>query len=106
MAGFGKALASMDAAIEASLSDDLGDYFDPTGQPVVRDLKLMIDHELMINGAEGVFRSDAVGITWRKVALAKVAQGGQFVVGRCRYIVEQTISDDGHFITAACLEQK
>jgi hypothetical protein len=106
MAGFGNALAGMDAAIEASLSDGLGDYVDPSGQPVVRDLKLMLDHELMINGAEGVFRSDAIGITWRKAALPKVAKGGRFSIGACRYVVEDTLSDDGRWITAACMESR
>jgi hypothetical protein len=106
MAGFGSALASMDAAIEASLSDDLGDYVDPSGLPVVRGLKVMIDHELMINGAEGVFRSDAIGITWRKSSLEKVAKGGRFSVGGCRFVVEDTLSDDGRWITAACMESR
>lgn len=103
MAGFGNALASMDAAIMRALNDGLGDYFESDGMPTAQGIELIVDHNLERVGAGGVFMSDAVGITWNKPDLASVTRGGYFVFDSVRYIVEETIADDGHMATAVCM---
>lgn len=104
MAGFGSALASMDAAIMASLKDGQGDYRDASGRPVASDIELIIDRNLQHAGANGVFLSTAIGITCRKVAVGDISRGGLFVVDGVRYQVADIIDDDGHMLTAACME--
>lgn len=94
----------MDVMIMSSLNDGLGDYFEPAGTPVAQGIELMIDKNLQRAGPDGVFMSDAVGITWRKQELHGVVRGGFFVFGSIRYVVEDTIQDDGHMLTAACME--
>lgn len=94
----------MDAMIMSSLNDGLGDYFDSAGTLVAQGIELMIDKNLQRVGPDGVFMSEAVGVTWRKQALPVVIRGGFFVFGPRRYVVEETIQDDGHMLTAACME--
>ena len=104
MAGFGNALASMDAAIMASLKDGQGDYRDANGRPVAADIELIIDRNLQHAGANGVFLSSAVGITCRKAAVGNICPRGLFVFEGVRYQVAEIIEDDGHMLTAACME--
>lgn len=106
MAGFGKALAAMDTAIAASLKDGHAEYQPPGGLPPVLCIEVMVDENLMQNGPEGVIRTEAVGITWRKAQLQDVTRGGLFVHAGRRFIVEEKIMDDGHMATAACMEVK
>lgn len=95
----------IDAAVMAALKDGHGDYFGSAGAPVAQGIELMVDPNLQRVGANGVFLSDAVGITWRKSALAGVTRGGFFDFDGARYIVEETIADDGQWATAACMVQ-
>lgn len=106
MAGFGDKMDRMDAAIMASLNDGTGDYFDSAGMPAAQGIELIVDHNLQRVGPEGVFLSDAIGITWKKSDLAAVNRGGFFEFAGCRYIVEESIADDGHLATAVCMVQK
>lgn len=103
MAGFGDKMARMDAAIMASLNDGTGDYFASAGVPVAQGIPLIIDHNLEYVGANGVFLSDAVGITWQNSDLASVTSGGFFQFDGVRYTVEKLIADDGNMATAACM---
>lgn len=105
MAGFGAALAKMDAAIMSSLNDGNGEYREPSVPPV-SDVELIIDFNLQQAGPDGLFTTEAVGITWRKSALASVRRGGVFYFQKRRFVVEVIVSDDGYMLTAACLEQK
>lgn len=106
MAGFGDCIADMDAMIMASLGDGAGDYQHQDGQ-VIRNVELIIDHNLQINGPEGLYRSDVVGITWQQQAIpCSVGRGGIFVYRKRRYLVEDILVDDGHMATAACMEQR
>lgn len=103
MAGFGDKMDRMDAAIMASLNDGSGSYFDSAGALVAQDIPLIIDHNLEYVGANGVFLSDAVGITWQTSDVAGVARGGFFEFDSVRYTVEKVIADDGGMSTAACM---
>lgn len=106
MAGFGDCIADMDAVIMASLSDGEGEFIHPDGQ-VARNVPLMLDRNLQINGPEGLYRSDAVGITWRRASVpCAVGRGGIFVYCKRRYLIEDILEDDGHMASAACMEQK
>lgn len=106
MAGFGDCIADMDAVIMASLSDGEGEFIHPDGQ-IVRNVPLMLDHNLQINGPEGLYRSDVVGVTWRRATVrCAVGRGGIFLYRKRRYLVEDILEDDGHMATAVCMEQK
>ncbi len=104
--GFAELTDEMDAMIMASLGDGAGDYQHQDGQ-VIRNVELIIDHNLQINGPEGLYRSDVVGITWQRQAIpCSVGRGGIFVYRKRRYLVEDILVDDGHMATAACMEQR
>lgn len=107
MASFGEALEAMDDAIEASLGDGCASYQPPAaGAGLVAGIKVMVDHALANGGAGGGFQGNVVGITWRKRDLAGVDKGGVWRHAGRRYIVDDTIADDGDWLTAACLEDK
>ncbi|OEO24062.1 hypothetical protein AX279_19725 [Pseudomonas sp. J237] len=98
---FGRSLARLHGVSAARLSDCLGSYqFD--AQPPVKDIDLMVDRGVSLEGAEGVFRSGTVAISWPSASLACVARGGIFTVGAERFIVDDTVADDGHYLTAIC----
>lgn len=103
MAGFGKALAEMDAAVMTVLNDGTCTYLGAPGQVPVYDIEVFIDRNLQRVSPDGMFRSDAVGITWKKRSLAHAVRGGVFQHCATRYCVEDIIEDDGHMITAACM---
>lgn len=98
--------ADIDSAVMAALKDGRGDYIERYGGTGARDIELIVDHGLQRAGPEGQFLTDAIGITWRKSDLARCDIGGVFVFERCRYVVEDIISDDGSIATAACMVQK
>lgn len=100
---FAALTGDMDAAVMSSLGDGLANYFNSAGAPVVFDLEVIVDHGLERAGAEGRFRTDAIGVTWRKSCLSDVECGGFFVHESKRLTVEVVIFDDGHMITAACM---
>lgn len=102
MSGFGDLVAGMDAEIFDSLHDSLGELHQ-AGKPLRCGLQLIVDHNLQRVGAEGLFASDAVGISCRVAQVGDVRRGDIFVVGRKRYTVEDVIRNDGHVISAACM---
>lgn len=87
----------------ASLNDGSGDYRDANGR-VALGIELIIDRNLQHAGPDGVFLSTAVGITCRNAQVGAVNRGGLFVIGSDRFVVETIIADDGHMLTAACME--
>lgn len=91
--------------VVARLNDGTAEYLARDGRLVASNLTVIVDHNLMQNGPEGLMRSEAVGITWRKQLLESVERGGVFVLccGR-RLLVEDIAADDGHMVTAACME--
>lgn len=107
MASFGEAIDDMDDAIMSSLGDGCATYQPPDiGCQPVMGIEVMVDHAIANAGAGGGFQGSVVGITWRKRALAGVDKGGIWTHGQRRYIVDDTVADDGEWLTAACLEDK
>lgn len=107
MAGFGEAVDRMDDAIMSVLGDGCATYQPPDiGRPLVRGIEVMVEHTIAYAGAGGGFQGSVVGITWRKRFLAGVDKGGIWTHGQRRYIVDDTVMDDGEWLTAACLEDK
>lgn len=104
MVGFADLIDEMDGAIMASLKDGHGDYRDANGLQVASGIELIVDRNLQRAGANGVFMSSAVGITCRRAAVGSICRGGLFVLDAVRYQVEDIIEDDGHMLTAACME--
>lgn len=101
---FADLVNDIDAMLMSSLNDGKGDYFDSAGIPVAQGIELIIDRNLQQAGPDGVFLSNAVGITCRNVEVGGVNRGGLFVIGGDRFVVETIIADDGHMLTAACME--
>lgn len=98
--------ADIDSAVMAALNDGCADYFDAAGQLAARGIPLIVDHNLMLNGPDGLFPSDMIGITFSKADLCKASRGGVFVFGKRRYLVEDPVADDGHMCTVACMESR
>lgn len=96
----------MHSRVAAVLNDGCAQYQSPDGLLVVPLTEVMIDRNLMQNGPDGMFRSDATGVTWRKQLLGNAARGGVITFGAERWIVEEIVADDGHFVTAACMEEQ
>lgn len=88
----------------ASLNDGRGDYLSATGELLASGLELILDRNVERTGPDGCFVSVPVAIAWRKAELPGVARGGRFLVGAQAFVVEAVIGDDGHLLTAACLE--
>ncbi|BAU76134.1 hypothetical protein [Metapseudomonas furukawaii] len=105
MVGFSELVEDMDEQIMSSLGDAVGQYLDGVSGRLHCGIELIIDRNLQQSGPDGVFLTDAVGITCRRAALGCVARGGVFIVGPTRYLVEEIIADDGHMVTAACQVQ-
>lgn len=103
MAGFGDLVDDMDAMLMSSLNDGACDYLGPQGESPAYGIEVIIDHNLQRVGPDGLFRTDAVGITWKKRDLPAAVRGGIFKQGCKRYCLEDLIEDDGHMITAACM---
>jgi hypothetical protein len=93
----------MHQRVVAHLNDGVAEY--RNGEIVVPGIDVMVERNLMQNGADGVFRSNAVGISWRTAQLSGVSRGGVFTHCGASYVVEDVITDDGHMITAACMVQ-
>ncbi len=96
----------MQKRVVATLKDGHAQYLAPNNAAPVNCIEVIIDHNLVQNGPEGVWRSDAIGISFRAEQLRSVQRGGVFVTPGKRYLVEDTISDDGTWIVAACMEDK
>lgn len=90
---------------QSTFTDGAAQYAGQDGSPLVSDISVIIDRNLLKSGPEGVFRSDAVGVSWLKSALCSAVRGGVFTIHGESLIVEDIIVDDGHTITAACMVQ-
>lgn len=90
--------------VVAHLNDGTAEYRGLNGAPPVRCLPVIVDSNLMQNGPEGLMRSDMIGVSWRKPLLETAERGGIFLHCGRRLIVEDVIADDGHIVTAACME--
>lgn len=96
--------AEIDAAVMAALNDGAADYANAAGKTVASGVTVIIDRNIERPGPDGLFIAIPLAVTWRKADLAEVQRGGTFSVGGTRYVIERPVSDDGHFITAACME--
>lgn len=96
----------MQKHVVAALKDGHAQYLAPGNVPPINCIEVIVEHNLVQNGPQGLWRSDAIGISFRAAQLARVHQGGVFVIDGKRYMVEDTLSDDGTWIVAACMEQK
>lgn len=87
----------------AVLNDGRATYQDLAGSCLAGEVEVLVDYNLQRVGAEGVFITEQVGITWRKAELPGAGRGGVFTYSGKRYLVEEIIANDGHMITAACM---
>ena len=71
----------MHERVVAHLNDGCAQYQGFDGAPAQSEVTVIIDRNLMQSGPEGMFRSDAVGVSWRKCQLATVVRGGIFTYG-------------------------
>jgi len=94
----------MDRRVLAKLNDGCAQYL-VAGQPP-KTVTVMVERNMVQNGPEGLFRSESTGFTWRKAELGTAVRGAMIRFDGCRYLVEEVISDDGYFITAACMESR
>ena len=99
MAGFGNALASMDAAIMASLNDGLADYLNASGAVLAVGLEVILDKEVdRLDTASGML-DRAVVITVRKSLLEPFDRKGAFLLDGKTWHIDGIAEDDGHLIT-------
>ncbi|WP_313278101.1 hypothetical protein [Stutzerimonas balearica] len=106
MSSFAQAKTRLHAAVLARLADGPADYVSPAGERVACGVRVLVDRNLQQQGPEGIFLSDAVGISWCSAELQAVERGGVFIHAGQRYLLEQPISDDGQMPTWACMEQR
>lgn len=106
MAGFGNALASMDAAIMASLSDGLADYLNASGAVLAGGLEVILDKDVeRMDLASGMI-DRAVTITVQRHLLQPLDRKGAFRLdpqtwgadGKTWHI-DGIPADDGNLIT-------
>jgi hypothetical protein len=70
-------------------------------------IPLQTDQNVLVNGPEGLMRSNQTAVGWKATDLLGInPRGGIFEVNGKRLIVEDIIEDDGHWIVAACMELK
>ena len=106
MAGFGEALAAMDAAIEDSLSDGLADFLSASGALQRQGLAVMLDKDAerfdVVTGMVG----RSVTIAVRRASLGQYDRKGSFRLdpsawgadGKTWHI-DGIASDDGQWVT-------
>ena len=99
---FSRALARLNSVGASRLADSIGTY-QPAVGALVPDLQLQIDRNIQLAGADERFQVGLVAITCAKSELGAVARGGVFSAGAESWTVSEILSDDGHFITAACM---
>lgn len=97
---FASAIGRLHQVAHRRLADAVGDFHPRAGAPTA-DLDLQVDRDLSYEGADGIFVSGKVGITWLKCDLGGAARGDIFTVGAERFQVDKVLADDGHAITAA-----
>ncbi|WP_312921141.1 head-tail joining protein [Stutzerimonas nitrititolerans] len=105
MSEFSQLVDDMDSALFDALSTAVGEHRRPGCRPR-SDVQLIIDHNLQQVGPQGLHATDALGISCRCEQVPDVDRGDLFIVGCKRYAVELVLSNDGHVITAACMEIK
>lgn len=88
----------------SALKDGTAQYHGRDGVPVGDPIEVIIDYNLMRAGPEGMFPTEAVGVTWRKPLLAYAERGGFFLHEGRKFVVEEPLTDDGHMISVACME--
>ena len=106
MASFGEALASMDAAIMASLNDGTADYFNAAGAVLASGLEVILDKDVERLDVVGGVIDRAVSITVRRHLLQPLDRKGAFRLdpqdwgadGKTWHI-DGIAEDDGHLIT-------
>ena len=102
---FSRALARLNSVGASRLADSLGTY-QPAVGALVPDLQLQIDRNIQLVGADERFQVGLVAITCARSEVGVVARGGVFSVGAESWTVDEILSDDGHFITAACMVKR
>lgn len=103
---FAKALDRLHRVGAKRLADSVGTYTEPGLAPVC-GIPLHTDQNVLVNGAEGLLRSNQTAVGWKAGDLPKYAvRVGIFEVNGKRLLIEDIIEDDGHWIVAACMEQK
>lgn len=106
MAGFGKALARMDAAIMASLNDGSADYLSAAGAVLASGLEVILDKDVERMALISGMVDRAVTITVRRHLLQPLDRKGAFRLapedwgadGKTWHI-DGIAEDDGHLIT-------
>ncbi|EPF2502965.1 head-tail joining protein [Pseudomonas aeruginosa] len=85
-----------------TFADGRATHQSASGAPPSCGFEVIIDHNLMMTGPEGMFQTDKIGISWRKIDLPGASRGDVFIVGGQRFMVEEMVADDGHILTAVC----
>lgn len=99
MAGFGKALASMDAAIMASLNDGTADYLNGAGAVLVSDVEVILDRDVERLDTVNGMLDRAVTFTVRKKLLQPFDRKGAFRLDGKTWQIDGITADDGNLIT-------
>ncbi|OLU15334.1 hypothetical protein BVH01_16065 [Pseudomonas sp. PA1(2017)] len=106
MAGFGEAMAAVDAAIESSLTDGSADFLASNGTLQRHGLAIMLDKEVERFDQVGGGVSRAVTISVRIAALGQYDRQGAFKLDSCQWgadgktwHLDGIVSDDGAWIT-------
>lgn len=107
MSRFDRAMRRMDKAIAVQLNDGVGEYSTASGD-ARQNLQLMVDNKVEMAGVVEMLTADIKAVTVRTSELCglKPVRGGVFKLNQARYIVEDTLTDDGYFATYACMEQR
>lgn len=106
MAGFGNALASMDAAIMASLNDGFADYLNASGAVLAGGLEVILDKDVERMDLASGMVDRAVTITVQRHLLQPLDRKGAFRLdpqawgadGKTWHI-DGIPADDGNLIT-------
>ncbi|MCH2341463.1 hypothetical protein ACGFZ7_16435 [Pseudomonas sp. NPDC047963] len=99
MAGFGNALAKMDAAIAASLNDGHADYLSAGGAVLAEGLEVMLDRDVERLDTVSGMLDRAVTITVRKALLQPFDRKGAFRLDGKTWHIDGIATDDGHWLT-------
>lgn len=107
MSRFERAIQRMDRAVAHQLHDGIGEFSDANGT-VRHGLELMVDNKVEMAGVAEMLTGGIKAVTVKVSQLcgSKPVRGGIFKLNKTRYIVEDTLTDDGHFATYACMEQR
>lgn len=98
--------ADIDADVMSALKDGQATYTGRNGEVPVPGVSVMIDRDVDLTGAGDAFQGCTVAITFNKAELCTAARGGLFTFGSERFTFEKALSDDGKWVTAACMVTK